>query len=530
VKRALLLVTLALAAAGRLAAQEPVPPAPKPDTTRTDTLRVDTLRADSLRLDSLRLDSLRLDSLRLDSLRLDSLRADSLRADSLRADSLAHQDTTARREAAPEALLRPGVQLAYRRTPTFTRDDFRYALVPHWGFVIAVGASGINNSVNFSDIGALTFLNKKDSLGPANGIDALGLVPAGKGLLGFLQGGGSFNLGGPFGRHVGLGLSAGGHAYSSFRLDDNTVALLRDGNGARQDFSIGTSGGAALATAEAGGHLVMRFGATGDQAGWRFIAGVGARYLKPLAYARGGSVLPGGGTIRLTGDSIAITSQVESQYTYQSQDGPMKVKGSGVATDLLFRFEMPRPGVAFEVSLANLGSVKIQGVERRRANISGVHAASIKELRDILMFRDTTISPRQGNPGLDTSVTWKLKKQYDFNVVDTSQVTVTLPRVLRFAASTWILPMLQLDAAYTASVTGDFAAPAMLEAGATLRLLRWIPLRVGVISAGAYGTGLTGGFGIETRVFYLDLSGATLGGGFKTGRGAGANVEFGFFF
>jgi hypothetical protein len=179
--------------------------------------------------------------------------------------------------------------------------------------------------------------------------------------------------------------------------------------------------------------------------------------------------------------------------------------------------------------------VKIQGVERRRANISGVHAASLKELRDKLMYRgDTTYTyqPRQPGPGVDTIINtkWKIRPQYDFNVVDTSQVTVTLPRVLRLAASTWILPMLQLDAAYTASVTGDFAAPATLEAGATLRLLRWIPLRVGVISAGDYGTGLTGGFGIETRVFYLDLSGATLGGGFKTGRGAGASVEFGFFF
>jgi hypothetical protein len=528
VKRALLLVTLALAAAGRLAAQEPVPPAPKPDTTRTDTLRVDTLRADSLRADSLRADSLRADSLRADSLRADSLRADSLRADSLRADSLAHQDTTARQELAPEAELPPGVQLAYRRTPTFAMDPFRYALVPHWGFVIAVGANGVNNSVNFSDIGALIFLNKKDSLSPANGVDALGLVPQGKGLLGLLQGGTSFNLGGPFGRHVGLGLSVGAHAYSSFRVDDNTVALLRDGNGARQDFSLGTSGGAGLATAEAGGHLVLRFGATGNQPGLRFIAGVGARYLRPLAYARGGSVLPSGGTIRLTGDSIALNSQVESDLTYQTKDNPMNVKGSGLATDFLFRFEMPRPGVAFEVSLANVGSVKIQGVERQRANISGVHAASLKELRDILMYRKTTI--RQSPSGPDTTVQWALKPQYDFQVLDTTQVSVTLPKVLRFAASTWILPMLQLDAAYTASVTGDFASPTTLEAGATLRLVRWIPLRVGVISAGDYGTGLTGGFGLETRVFYLDLTGATLGGGFKTGRGASADVEFGFFF
>ena len=494
-KRALLLLTLALAAAGRLAAQEPVPPAPKPDTTRTDTLRVDTLRADSLRADSLR----------ADSLRADSLRTDSLRTDSLRTDSLAHQDTTARRAPAPEDA-RPlrGVQLAYRRTPTFTLDPFRYTLVPHWGFVIAVGANGVNNSVNFSDIGALMFLNKKDSLSAANAVDALGLVPPGKGLLGLLQGGASFNLGGPFGRHVGLGLSVGGRGYSSFRLDDNTVALLRDGNGARQNFSLGTSGGAALGTAEAGVHLALRFGATGTEPGWRFIAGFGERYLRPLAFARGGSALSNGGTIRITGDSIAANVQAQSEFTYLTKDSPAKVKGSGMATDLLFRFELPRPGVAFEVTLANLGSVKVQGVERRLGTFS-VATTTLATVKDSL-------------------------DNVKFKVQDTTDVTVTLPRVLRFAASTWILPMLQLDAAYTASVTGDFAAPSIFEAGATLRLLRWIPLRVGIINEGSYGTGLTGGVGLETRVFYLDLSGATLGGGFKTGRGAAANVEFGFFF
>jgi len=171
-------------------------------------------------------------------------------------------------------------------------------------------------------------------------------------------------------------------------------------------------------------------------------------------------------------------------------------------------------------------------VERRSLVWSNVRAASIKEFRDVVMYRDSSFTPNASRPGVvDTSVSWKLRPEYDFQVRDTTQVTVTLPRVLRLAASAWVLPMLQLDAAYTAEVTGDFAMPAVFEAGATLRLLRWIPLRIGIIDAGSdYGSGLTGGFGLETRVLYFTVTGATYGGSFKTARGAGGRLEFGLFF
>jgi len=519
VNRALVLAAaLAFAAAGRLVGQEPPPPPPR-DTAQADSVRADSARADSLRAAI--------------------LLADSLYADSLRADSLAHVDTAAVRvTTAPPVVStwRIGMQPAYRRSPHLGLDPFRYALVPHWGLVIGAGGSGVNNSFNASDVGALKLIKDRDTVRAVDGMDALGLVPTGKGLLGFVQGGGTVHLGGPFGRHFALGFTGEGHAYSSFHLDDNTVALLRDGNGARQDFSLGVSRGAALATAEGGVHAVLRFGATDDDdPGLRVIAGIGARYLKPLAFGRGGPVSADGGTIRLTGDSIAINTQVESEFTYQAKDAQSaltEVKGSGMAMDYLLRFELPRPGLAFEVSLSNVGSVKVQGVERGRANISGVRAASLKELRDILMYRDSTITPRQlPDTGSVTTYKWKLKPQYDFQVRDTTEVTVTLPRVLRLAASAWVLPMLQFDASYTAAVSGDFTAPAIVEAGATLRLLRGFPLRVGIVRAGGdYGNGFTAGFGIETRGLYLDVSGAFIGSAPKTATGGGGRVEFGFFF
>ena len=175
-----------------------------------------------------------------------------------------------------------------------------------------------------------------------------------------------------------------------------------------------------------------------------------------------------------------------------------------MATDFLLRLELPRPGLALEAMLANVGSVKIQGVERRVATFT-VATTSLKVVKD----------------SLDAA---------QFRVQDTTEVTVTLPRILRLAASAWVLPMLQLDVAYTGAVSGDFAAPAVLEAGATLRLLRWFPLRVGIVRAGDYGNGFTGGFGIETRVLYLDVTGGMYGSAPKTARGGGARVEFGLFF
>lgn len=504
-RRALLLLAAALVlAAGRLAAQVPAPP--PPDTTRRDTVRVD--------------------SVAIDSARVDSLAVDTAAVDSARADTLA-QDTT------PPVALRPlRVLSGFRRTPHAGLDPFRHAMIAHWGLVISAGATATTNALNFEDIGALKLLADNDSLTAETALDAIGLVPRETGLLGLLQGGGGVHLGGPFGSRFGLGFSVQGRAYGSLHADDDLITLLRDGNGARQDFTLGGSRGAALATAEAGAHAVLRFGATGDRPGPRLILGVGARFLKPLAYGRGGAAVPNSGTIRITGDSIVLSNvQAESDWTTASEDDPLSLTGSGMANDLLLRLELPHTGLALEASLTNVGKVTIEGVERRRMRIASARAASLTEFRNILMYRDTSIVPRPApTPGVDTTWSWKLRPEYDFNVYDTASVTVTLPRVLRFAASAWVLPMLQLDAAYTAEVTGDFAMPAIVEAGATLRLIRPIPIRIGIVRAGDYGSGLTGGIGIEGRVLYLELQGSTFGGSTRTATGAGGRVEFGLFF
>ena len=397
-------------------------------------------------------------------------------------------------------LLPPGVELGYRRTAFLGLDPFRHAIVPHWGFILAAGAGVENNTVNLQDIGALMLLGRHDSITAGSVIDALGLVPRGQGLQGLARGDGGIYLGTQWGGRVTLGFSAGGRGYGTFLVDDSAVALLRDGNGVQHSFSVGQTHGAALGTAEGGAHALIRFGAIRDEAGLRVILGFGARYLKPLYYARSASAINSIGTIRLTGDSIAAALRLT---TDQAVDAP-KVKGSGLVGDFLVRFELPEPGIAFEAMLVNVGTLKLQQVEQRLATFN-VSTTSFKIVKD----------------SLDKS---------KFRVQDTTAVTVQMPQQMRFALNAWVVPMLQLDAAYTTGVTGDFAAPAMVEVGATLRLIRWLPLRAGIVSAGALGTGLTGGLAIESRVIYLHVDGASLGGSFKQAKGASGRFELGFFF
>lgn len=415
------------------------------------------------------------------------------RVDSVRADTV---------QAAPAGpqRLEPGVPLGFRRTQLFGLDPFRLAIVPHWGLVVDAGARVDNNSVNLRDIGALMFLGKHDSIDAGTVIDALGLVPKGQGLQGLAGGDGGLYFGTQWGGHLTLGFSAGARGYGAFLVDDSAVALLRNGNGAQQNFSVGQTHGTALGTAEAGAHAMIRFGAVGDEAGLRVILGAGARYLRPLYYARTASAINSGGTIRLTGDSLAAALRLT---TDQAVDPP-KVKGSGLVGDFLVRLELPEPGIAFEAMLVNVGTLKLQQVEQRLATFN-VSTTSFTVVKD----------------SLDKS---------KFRVQDTTALTVQMPQQMRFALNTWLLPVLQIDAAYTTGVTGDFATPAMIEAGATLRLLSWLPLRVGIVSDGDLGTGVTGGFAFETRVFYLHVDGASLGGPFAQARGASGRLELGFFF
>jgi hypothetical protein len=406
-------------------------------------------------------------------------------------------------QAVPEGSQAARVDPAYRRTPTFRLDPFRHAVIPHWGFVFSAGAFGENNTLNLADGRAILYLQGKDSLLAGDVLDILGLIPDGKGLKGSGLGEGGLYLGGPFGGHFSLGLSAQGRGYGSFQLDDNFVALLRDGNGARQAFSLGNSKGAGLITAEGGAHAVLRFGPVGSEDGVHVNLGFGARYIRPMAFARARSTAANGGVIRITGDSVVANIAVEFAHT-PDPDSTLRGKAS-VAGDFLLRLTWPTSGFALEAMVANIGTVTVHRVETESKSFK-VQTTSFNEVKDSLDSFDRT------------------------SVKTTGDLKVTLPRIVRFTASAWANRILQVDASATLPVHGDFDSPLAVDLGTTWRLIRTLPLRAGIVLGGDQGIGFTGGLAVEGRNLYLQFMGQSLGGLFRNATGVGGRFELGLFF
>ncbi len=410
-------------------------------------------------------------------------------------------------QAVPQGSQADRVDLGYRRTPTLRFDPFRHLMIPHWGFVMSFGARGANTALNLSDLGALLKIDSDDELLAGDAIDVLGLIPRGTGLAFSAQGEGGFYLGGPLPGGLAIGFSVQARGFGAAQFDDDAVALLRDGNGARQEFSLGDSRGSGLASADYGAHLLLRLGPVYSVDGPRITLGAGARIVRPVAFARARSLLDNGGRVLVTGDSLVANIQIQSLHT--PIDGfdagtAFGDRGSGLAADFLVRLEWPTNGIALEAMVANLGSVTIDGVERRTANIS-VATTLLDSLINVL----------------DTA---------DLAIQDTLTLDLTLPRVVRFSASAWANSILQVDVAATLPTGGEFPAPLAVDIGTTWRFIRTLPLRAGVILGDNQGVGFSGGFAIEGRVLFLQVSGQSLGGLFKHATGAGGRFELGLFF
>jgi hypothetical protein len=282
-------------------------------------------------------------------------------------------------------------------------------------------------------------------------------------------------------------------------MDDDAVALLRDGNGIRQDFSLGDSRGIGLATAEAGGHAVVRLG---SREATEVTLGFGARFIRPVGFFRARSLINNGGVVHITGDSIRANVEVEAAYTPEVSD-PL-LKGSGIAADFLVRLEWPSSGLALEAMVANLGSVTVEGVERRTGRFD-VATTNVATVSDSL-------------------------NAFDLVVRDTVDVKLTLPRTIRFTASAWANRILQIDVSATAPVTGEFASSLAVDLGTTWRFVRVIPMRAGLVFGGRQGIGYTGGIAVEGRTMFFQLMGQSLGGLFGKATGTGGRLELGFFF
>ncbi len=426
----------------------------------------------------------------------------------------------------PEGSQAARIDIGYLRSPHFRVDPFRHVFIPHWGLVTSFGASGQNNALNFQDVRALLYLSDEDNnpegLLYGDILDVLGLIPRGSGLALNAQAETGFYLGGPFGRHFSFGLTAQARAYGGASVDDDFVALLRDGNGARQDFTIGDSRADALITSEIGGHILIRTNPLGSPDGAFLTFGLGGRYVVPHYYAYGASSIANGGTIRVSGEgveanvglekSVAIPGNVGGWEDAEFED-MISRKGRGLAADFLVRAVWPTSGLSLEAMVANIGKLTIWNVELSDWSFN-VQSTDLEEVLDSLdAYPDSS------------DVQFR-----DFEVRDTVDLEVTLPRIVRFSASAWANRILQLDVSTTLPVTGDFAAPLTVDLGSTWRFSRTLPIRFGLVYGVDQGLGYTGGIAVEGRNFLMRFAAGSLGGFVKNAKGSSARFEWGFFF
>ena len=412
----------------------------------------------------------------------------------------------------PEGSQAARVDMGYRRMSSFRIDPFRHVMIPHWGFVFSVGATGENSAWSFADAGAITFLEDATNgskILPGDLLDVIGLIPVGKGVRVAGQAEGGFYLGGPFGRHLSLGFSAQTRAYGSGLISDGMVSLLREGNLTQDRFDLAGSGGIGLATADLGAHAVLRFGPLGTEDGMHLALGFGGRMVRAGAYIQA-RPQPGSSTVVRAGiDSIVADLSFEkfetpltdpADFFDRIQDSPGSVVG-----DFLIRMEWPTNGFTLEAMFANLGSVTVPNVERDTASL-------------FLATND----PRDDLPDAFDSL--------NFEPAGLMDVDVKLPQIIRFSAGAWANRILQLDVAATMPVSGDFETPLTFDFGTTWRFLRALPLRAGLILGGHQGLGYSGGFALEGRNVFFQVAGQSLGGLFRNAKGAGARVDFGIFF
>jgi hypothetical protein len=404
-------------------------------------------------------------------------------------------------QAVPEDAQAAKVPMAYRRTPQLRVDPFRHVTIPHWGLVISGGGLVGNNTVTIADARAMWYLIDNDAELYGDALDLLSQVPDGEGFRMDAELEGGFYLGGPFGRHFSLGISAKARSYGIGNIDDGAVSLLRDGNVDQQNFAFGNTKGVALGTEELGGHAIVRLGPIASEDGVLLTLGGGVRLVKPVFYYAATTTIDS--RMYVASDSMAADVRIDALASVDVDFMDISL-GSDIAADFLVRLEWPTSGIALEAMFANIGTVTVENLERQ-TKTSQVESTNIKEVLDSL---------RTG-----------------FVVQDTTSVELKLPRIIRFAASAWANNILQLDVSARLKTTGTvFEYPFEGELGTTWRFIRQLPLRVGLIVGGAQDIGFSGGIGLETRNLFLTVAGRTVGGLLTEGTGGAARLELGFFF
>lgn len=387
----------------------------------------------------------------------------------------------------------------YRRSPLMGDDPFAHLLTSRRSIVISGRVGAANSALTLDDVGAITFLAERDRFRVTDALDGLGLVPRGEGLEGAGDGRASVRVGLPVGDSVVLGLGAGAASWASLRLDDDAVALLRDGNADRTEFGLGQTRGDVLLAAELGALAAWRAGRLLGRDGPQISFGGGLRWLRPLYYARSRSLV-GGGRVRVGPDSVRARVAVATAETPS-----VEPRGGGVLFDGLIRAEWPARSFAVEASVTGLGRVGMDGVLQRREEVD-IATTRLDEVVDAF-------------------------EELSFRVRDTVSASVSPPADLHLTASSRALDDVQLDARLGVPLGGDFARPPpSLELLSTWRGIRRLPLRAGLRLGDHTEVAYRLGTGWEGRRFFARVSATSAGGLFGGARGLSGDVSLGVWF
>jgi hypothetical protein len=216
--------------------------------------------------------------------------------------------------------------------------------------------------------------------------------------------------------------------------------------------------------------------------------------------------------------SVAITGNPGGWEDFEFDD-LLSRKGRGIAADFIMRAVWPTSGLSLEAMVANIGKLTVWNVEQADWSFN-VETTNLEEVFDSL-----SADPLDTIPGdLEES------ELRDFEVSDTTDLKITLPRIVRFSASAWANRILQLDVSTTLPVTGDFASPLTVDLGSTWRFSRTLPIRFGLMYGVNQGLGYTGGIAVEGRNFLMRFAAGSLGGFVQNAKGTSARFEWGFFF
>ena len=388
----------------------------------------------------------------------------------------------------------------YRRSTLVGGDPFAHLTVGRRSVTVTTRAAAGNSAIGLNDLGAILLLAERDSLRPTDALDALGLVPRGEGLTGYGEGEARLRLGFPVGRRVTVGVGLQGRGYGSFRIDDDAVTLLRDGNATRSEFTLGRTRGDGLVTAEAGVHAVWRPVDAPGSSGPRLAVGAGVRYVEPLYYGRVRSIVEDLDPILVSGDSVSARVAVATLRT--PSDG---ASGGGFLADLMARLEWPLPGVAVEASVRDLGSVGLDRLVHRQEDVD-VSTTRLDDVVDVV-------------------------ESLAFTVRDTVAANVSPPLNVALTASVWAWAPAQFDGRLLVPVGGDFdRPPPTAEMLATWRPERRVPIRTGLQLGGRSGVGVRLGLGWETSRFFVQGSAVSSGGFAGGARGLAAGLDMGLWF